>query len=136
MRQEKMEGIKIAIIFGDNDFRNTFYGVLNFLYDAFKHTGSLPTDKSKLQFLINSISPICYVSHQNQWKYNGLENVENNSTEMNKQFLHIKKYVGNINIENILVNEEVDKYLSETDWNNFETFILDTYLDDDNVYSV
>ena len=90
MRQEKMKGIKIAIIFGDNDFRNTFHGVLNFLYDAFKHTGSLPTDKRKLQFLINSISSICYVTHQNQWKYNGLENVENNNTEMNKQFYILK----------------------------------------------
>lgn len=137
MRHPEMKGIKIAIKFGDNDFGNTFYAVLKFLHEAFKHTGHLPTDKKKLQWLINSLSPIIYVSHQNQWEYNGLEEAEGDTTDTNKEFLHTKKYlIKGVRLEDILVNEEVDDYIKSTDWDNSETFILDTHLYNNNVYSL
>ena len=130
-----MKGIKIAIKFGDNDFGNTFYAVLKLLHESFKHTGHLPTDKKKLKWLINSLSPILYVTHQNQWEYNGLQDSED--TENSKEFLHAKNYLTEkVKEEDILINEEVDEYLKITDWDNSETFILDTYLYNNNVYSI
>ena len=136
-KNKKIEGIKIAIKFGDNDFRNTFAAVLEVLFSAFKYNGYLSTDKKKLQFLINSLAPIMYVSHQNQWEYNGLEKAEGDTTETNKEFVHIKKYLTEgVQVEDILVNEEVDEYLKNNDWSNSETFILDTYLYNNNIYSI
>ena len=63
--------MKIAIKFGDNDFGNTFKPVLEVLNSAYKYSNALPFDKEKLCFIINSLSPILYITHQNQYEYNG-----------------------------------------------------------------
>lgn len=137
MRHPEMKGIKIAIQFGDNDFGNTFYAVLKVLYSSFKHTGHLPEDKEKLCFLINSLSPILYITHQNQWEYNGLEKATGQNTDKNEEFLHTKDYL-QIKPEAILLNKEVDDYIASLPdgWDNGETFILDTYIHNNNVYSI
>ena len=129
-----MKGIRIAIRFGDNDFGNTFYAVLKVLHAAFLHTGHLPEDKDKLCFLINNLSPIMYVTNQNQWEYNGLENAEGTMTGENEEFVRVKKYL-QIKPDSILLNDEVDEYVKKG-WDNSETFILDTYLFNNNVYSI
>lgn len=65
--------LKIAIRFGDNDFSNTFHNVLKLLANSFDWTGKILNDKKKLLSIINRLSPIIYVTHQNTFEYNGLE---------------------------------------------------------------
>ncbi len=133
----KINKFKIAIKFGDNDFGNTFRAVLVFLYDAYKYD-KLPEDKEKLCWLINNLSPIAYVSNQNQWVYNGLQNIKADETTTNSEFLRTKQYL-QITTKQILLNEEVDKYiksLGKDAWDNSETFILDTSLFSNNIYSI
>lgn len=130
---------KIAIKFGDNDFGNTFFGVLQMLFDSFKYSGKLPTDKEKLCFLINELSPIAYITHQNMWEYNGLEQATGLNTDINKEFLHTKNYLQKITPERILINEEVDTLIKEGDEKHFfngEIFVLDTTLYNNNIYSL
>lgn len=137
MKKDEKNKFKIAIKFGDNDFGNTFRAVLVFLYDAYKYD-KLPEDKEKLCWLINSLSPIAYVSHQNQWDYNGLEIGKTSETSANSEFLHTKEYL-QITPKKILLNEEVDNYikrLGKEPWDNSETFILDTTLSSNNIYSI
>lgn len=120
--------MKIAIRFGDNDFGNTFEPLLKLLLDAYKHNGNLPEDKNKLCFIINYLSPIIYLTHQNQYEYNGLQNVSDGiKTEESEEFLHTKQYL-QITPDRILINEEVTDYIKslEDEWDNGETFILDT----------
>ena len=126
--------MKIAIKFHDNDFINTFYGVLHHLLAAYKHNDSLPTNKEHLCAIINKLSPICYVTHQNLYSYNGLENCNGNLDE-NEHYNKMVKYL-QMTADRILVNEEVDQYLKEFAWNNSEIFILDTDLYNNNVYSI
>lgn len=118
--------MKIAIKFGDNDFHNTFIPLLETLNRAYQHTGNLPEDKSKLCFIINQLSVNMYLLFQNQYEYNGMENVKDGlKTDENKEWIHIKEYF-QISPETLLLNEEVDKYLSETEWDNCDTYLLDT----------
>jgi hypothetical protein len=120
--------MKIAIKFGDNDFGNTFKPVLEVLNSAYKYSNVLPFDKEKLCFIINSLSPILYITHQNQYEYNGLEEVVDGSeTTNNTEFIKTKTYL-KIKPKDILLNEEVDKYLKEVKCDNSETYILDTDL--------
>ncbi len=125
--------MKIAIKFHDNDFYHTFYGVLEMLFNSFKHSDNLTDNKERLCFLINSLAPLAYVTYQNPWEYNGLEDAV--KTEENKEFIHTKNYL-TITSDRILVNEEVDEYLANTSWNNSETFILDTTLYNNNIYTI
>ena len=132
-----MNKFKIAIKFGDNDFHSTFKGVLSMLFDAFKYD-KLPNNKEKLCWIINQLSPIAYITHQNQWEYNGLEEAEYLKTEENKEFLLTKKYL-QITPENILLNKEVDTFIKEGDKVHFfngDVFILDTTLYSNNIYSL
>lgn len=138
MINKKESAKKIAIKFGDNDFGNTFLPLLAILNASYLHTKYLPKDKKKLCFLINSLSPIAYVLFQNQWEYNGLEDVKNGlETEKNKEFIQTKKYlVEEMLPTDILVDKEVDDYLAKHDWDNGETYILDTTLYNNKIYSL
>jgi hypothetical protein len=127
--------MKIAIKFGDNDFGNTFRDVLQMLLEASKWN-RLTNDKAKLLFLINQLSPIAYITHQNQWEYNGLEKSNGTDTLKNEEFLHSKKYL-QITSKQLLIDGEVDAYLKKLgkdQWDNGETFILNT--DSEEIYSV
>jgi hypothetical protein len=111
--------MKIAIKFGDNDFYNSFTGVLKTLLEAYKWQDKLPEDKEKLCKIINEISYGCYLLFQNQFSYN-----EEKSGELclrTKEYLQIKS-------SQILINKEVNEYLTSDAFFNSETFILDTDL--------
>ena len=120
--------MKIAIKFGDNDFYNTFEGVLQTLNAAFKWYGKLPKDKGKLCVVINNISYGCYLLFQNQFDYNEeMSGLECNRTKL---YVQIK--------ESMLF---VDDELKDIDWSNTngDIFVLDTDLDYENnkpTYSV
>ena len=113
--------MKIAIKFGDNDFINTFHPLMNLLFEAFKQTEQLPTDKKVLLKLINNISFTFYVLFQSNDYY----------MEADKKYLQIDESM-------LLLNEEVELYLSSLDggFDNSSTFILDTELYNSNVYIV
>jgi len=125
--------MKIAIKFGDNDFYNTFIPLLEVLNRAYQWNDKLPEDKNKLCFIINQLSINMYLLFQNQYEYNGMENVVDGlKTDENDEWIHIKDYF-KITPENILLNDEVDKYLSETKWDNSDTYLLDTEVYKDGV---
>lgn len=129
--------MKIAVRFGDNDFGNTFYAILRHIYAAFKHhDGKFTKDKDHLAFIINELAPICYLTHQNHFEYNGLQNA-NGNVATNAEFKHTKKYLQVIKPEDIYIDKEVDDYIVKCDgWDNGETFILDTTVFNNNVYSL
>lgn len=114
--------MKIAIKFGDNDFINTFNPLMTLLFEAFKHTERLPTDKKVLLRLINNISFTFYMLFQSR-----------NYMSEDKEYLQLDETM-------LLLNEEVDEYLkSLEDYGGFDdssTFILDTELYNNNVYIV
>ena len=105
--------MKIAIKFKDNDFHNTFFGVLKTLLNSYQHNDDLPTDKIILCDIINDLSPICYNLFQSK-------KITEISTEHN-HYLQITP-------DNIFINEEVDEYAKLTDYHNHNTFVLDTDL--------
>ena len=109
--------MKIAIKFINNDFGNTFLGVLQTLLNAYRHTGMLPPSKSELTFMINSLSAPCYVLFQN-------EKITHNMTE----YIHTKEYL-QIEEKDLLIDKEVDEYSLLTGHHNHSTFVLDTDLD-------
>jgi hypothetical protein len=104
--------MKIAILFKDNDFGNTFYFLLRTFNSAYKHANRLPTDKSVLATIINEMSYPCYLLAQSPGEID----------PSMREYLRIDEC-------KILLNDEVDEYIKKTDWNNSETFILDTSLD-------
>lgn len=124
---------KIAIKFGDNDFINTFTGVLNVLFLSFKYHGSLPEDKKKLCFLINSLAPTMYMIHQLHDVNQAIDSAMNDES-LKKTSTYI---TSKVTPDRILVNKEVDEYVkSENVCFNSEVFILDTTLNSNNIYTL
>ena len=119
--------MKIAIRFHDNDFGITFHIVLETLLSAYDWDNKLPTNKELLLKIINEISYGCYLAGQNQFEYNEEKNGELH--QKTKQYLQLQT-------KNILINEEVDNFLKENDWDNGETFILDTNIKTNPIYSI
>lgn len=115
--------MKIAIKFGDNDFYNCFYGVLETIKNARKWNNKVTENKEELCKIINEISYGLYLLYQNSFEYN-----EEKSGEL---FNRTKKYL-QITPDQILLNEEVVKYLQEVEWDNSDTFIFDSDLDYEN----
>lgn len=104
---------KIGIRFGDNDFYNTFTGVLKFLKEGYKWSCDLKFTKKQLCNLINNISMSCYIVFQNQYEYD----VEH--------FLHTKEYL-HLKEDNIYIDDEVDNYLNDKNtFLNGEFHVLD-----------
>lgn len=122
MNMRSTKNIKIAIRFGDNDFYYTWVSVLRVILDSWRygHT-EVPMDKDKLIIIINELSLGCYLVNQNQFRYT-------NSDTMEGHIEHIREYL-KIGEKKLLVGGEVDKYLEKVDWDNGETYILDTSLD-------
>lgn len=109
--------MKIAIIFGDNDYHSTFRGVLYALHGAYKynlgsHKEDNFNDKDYVLDMINELSLGCNIAWQN-------------SHNPDKNYLKITE-------DRLLLNEEVDKYLQENSDNNYATYVLDTDLDYEN----
>ena len=112
--------MKIAIKFCDNDFYQCFYGVLETIKNARKWNDKVTMDKDQLCKIINEISYGIYLLYQNSFEYN--EEESGNLSTKTKLYLEITS-------DQILLNEEVTKYLNETEWDNSETFIFDSTLD-------
>jgi hypothetical protein len=115
--------MKIAILFGDNDFYHTFYGVLEAIKNARKRNSSIIEDKVELCKIINELSYGMYRLYQNTHECDDEKN------KKTKEYLQITS-------EQILLNEEVTEYLKEVDWNNSDTFIYDSDLDYENNISI
>lgn len=117
--------MKIAIKFGDNDFYSTFTHVLKILSVAVQKVEYrrvlFTKDKAKICWIINQLSPICYVLFQNHWEYNGFEKIEGHNTSSSEYYQKMQKYLS-ITEDRILLDEEVEKYFAENDWDNSETF--------------
>ena len=120
---------KIAILFHDNDFYNTFVGVLKTLGESIKYMdGKENFDKEKLTLIINDIAYSCYLLFQNDWESN---------EQLKKDETHLREYL-TIKEKDVLMNEEVDEYKKGTEWDNHETFILeyDSYRKISTTYSM
>lgn len=115
--------MEIAIKFGDNDFYNCFYGVLETIKNARKWNDKVTEDKEQLCKIINEISYGLYLLYQNSFEYNNEKSGELDN--------HTKQYL-QITPDQILINEEVVKYLQEVEWDNSETYVFDSDLDYNN----
>ena len=128
--------MKLAIVFGDNDFVNTFNGVLKSIFEIYLYDPTLNLDKDRLCWIINKLSPVFYIARQADWESGqGSGLVSPQDLINDKDFLITENHVM-IHPSQILLNEEVDKYLEQIAWNNGETFILDTSLHTNNIYSI
>lgn len=117
--------MKIAIRFGDNDFHGTFRNLLQTILNAYEYNERVPT-KEQMLVLINKLAYGHYLLFQNQFEYNDEANMEESHT---KEYLEIP-------MSKLLYNEEVDEYLKENYDDNSETFILDTTLYSNQIYSI
>ncbi len=107
--------MKIAIDFGDNDFYNTFYGVLEMLQCAIKWNKKLETaSKKELAKIINNLSYGAYLTYQDAINYHEEDAMEE---EFSKKYLGISEYV-------IMLGNEVDEYLATDPDDNSSMFIL------------
>lgn len=126
---------KICIVFGDNDFYNTFYCVLNTILTSVDYSGSIDLTKEQLCEIINSLSYGHYRLFQNRFSYNPLETnkfLENylriNPTKIsNKQpsWSQFQPY--------LLLNEEVEEFILTYDNWNGECFFL--YIEEKLIFS-
>lgn len=115
--------MKIAIKFGDNDFYNCFYGVLETIKNAREWNKKVTEDKELLCKIINEISYGTYLLYQNSFEYDKEKSGE--LCERTKKYLQITP-------AQILLNEEVTEYLKENNWGNSETYIFNSDLDYEN----
>ena len=115
--------MKIAIKFGDNDFYNCFYGILETIKNARKWNDNVTENKDELCNIINEISYGLYLLYQNSFEYN--EEINGTLNAKTKGYLQIRP-------DQILINEEVVKYLEEVEWDNSDTYIFDSDLDYEN----
>jgi hypothetical protein len=110
--------MKLAIIFHDNDFMNTFRGIMKTFLEYYRFEQEWNFTKEQIFDIINSTIYSHYLLYQN---------TRNDSIE---ELKHTKHYLETLlKIEDILINKEVDKYIKNTTWNSSETIILDTYID-------
>ena len=79
--------MKIAILFGDNDFYNCFCGVLEAFRDAYKKNRNISQDKEQLCKIINEMSYGMYLLYQNPFQYN--EEVSSEGSDRTKKYLQI-----------------------------------------------
>lgn len=106
--------MKILINFNDNDYGNTFYGVMEVLLSSYIHNSKISNNKDYLVNIINEISYPCYLLFQND-------------SEFLSDKYSLQDYL-KINKEEIFIDEEVDLYIKKNDYGNSENIILDTDL--------
>jgi hypothetical protein len=105
--------MKIAIIFSDNDFYNCFYGVLQTINLADKWCSLEHLTKEQWATCINEIAYGSYLLFQNRFEYGD----ESQGKYLKEKYLRVTP-------DMILLGDEVDEYVKNTEWNNSETFIL------------
>lgn len=125
--------VKIAIRFGDNDFHSTWKGVLETFAQAFMYSATdIMKDKEAVVEAINKLSYPCFFLFQHRWdidpEYDKWQDIREE---------HYKDYL-TVTADRVMINEEVDKYKAETEWNNSETFVLeyDEYNRQHYIYSI
>jgi len=108
----------LAINFGDNDFHSACSCLLKMLKVAHEHSDNFQnlTDKTKLCFIINQMLFGAYVSCQNVFEYNGLENMDADYISHMKEYLTVEP-------KNILINDEADFKIMHR--NNGEVFYIE-----------
>lgn len=111
--------MKIAIVFGDNDYYNTHINLMKLLNDAIQWTGELPTDKDKLCFLLNELSAGMYMLFQHTSKHK--------SENFNEAYSHSSEYLS-LKPSDILFDKEVDEYCNRVGDGNASTYILDSEI--------
>lgn len=116
--------MRIAIKFGDNDFTCVFECVFELLELYFDKDDNVFNNKEQLYLLINSLMFPAYLLKQNKFSY---------SAEDFKHYEYLRDlYLKIKGIDNLLINEEVDKYLAENDWDNGEVFV---YTEEDKFFT-
>ena len=116
----RLDDFRIAIRYHDNDFYFAFLGILHTIDGAcdnarnWRDAGLSTFDKERWAEIINEMMLGMYLLWQNQMCYSC-------DRESTKKYLTIKP-------EYVLLNEEVDEYLSKTEWDNGETFVMDRRL--------
>lgn len=116
---------KIAITFGDNDFYYLFEDTFKMFFKS-KMLKDLGTNKYRISFILSHLLPISYLMNQNCFTYNGLNliGIDEPIDSDDKGFNNMNNYF-KLRTEQILLNEEVDEYIKNNDWDNGETFIYD-----------
>lgn len=111
--------MKLMICFHDNDFGNTFRGVLVTLVSALVWDKRIELfTKEQWLSVINEISFGSYILWQNGFRYKNSED----------HYEHIREYL-KISEKDLLMNEEVDSFMAENgEWQNGESFVLDLEL--------
>jgi hypothetical protein len=109
--------MKIALRYHDNDFLNTFMGVMRTILIFYRFEKIFPFTKEQLLDMINHMSYAHYRLYQNKYR------------DVGHPDTHIETYL-QLQITDVLIGPEVDAYiLSCNSWDNSETVILDTDLD-------
>jgi methenyltetrahydromethanopterin cyclohydrolase len=67
----------LGIYFGDNDYGNTFYGVITMLLAAYKHNPESPVfeDDESLSEVVNALIIPCYRLYQEKYQHDNHEEI-------------------------------------------------------------
>lgn len=111
--------MKIALVFGDNDFWKTQFNLMKLLNDAFQWNGNLKNlTKEEICFIINELSLGFYIIFQSR----DITELIYSEIELNNTRDYLKVYP-----KDILFNDEVDEYLeTHSQCGNSDTNIIDT----------
>lgn len=110
----KFPSFKLAIKFHDNDFYYTFQSVLQILSESPWFDDRVSQTKQWWADRINELSTPC--EHLFQARVDLVKLGYEDSTPSRGNYLKITA-------KDILLNEEVDEYLAETEWDNGETHV-------------
>ena len=113
--------MKIAIVTSDNDFNNTWYGVLTFINQAYIWTNGncMKLPRAELEATIHGLAPHAYLCFQSRHP-------------REHDITHTLDYIKNM-VRQILIDKEVDEYIIKNASNgNCEVTILDTDLNYEN----
>lgn len=108
--------MKIALVFGDNDFWKTQYNLMKTLNDAFQWNELPDLNKEEICFIINELSMGFYLLFQCRDISEVIQNSEKQKDY--KDYLFIKP-------SDVLIDDEVDEYIKEN-CGNSSTNIIDT----------
>ncbi len=114
-----MGRFKLAIRFGDNDFAKTFKALLKIISEY--PEGYDLSSKEKIVALFNKAIPGIFWLVQNR----GIDRQDWDPSS----YLRLEE-------KNIFLNKEVDDFLAENTWDNYEFHVLDTTGHEPYMYSV
>ncbi len=130
----RIKELKIALKFGDNDFRDLFTEIFATMYDTWGRTswsndgnegGLFTEDKSKIAWLIRSLIPAYYAMQDNMDDKLNIEYISDS------KFINAVDYaVSLVSEDRIMVGSEVDDLISTTTWANSEIVIINSASED------